>query len=204
MQFIYLFSLAFLVQCTPEPRLDKAESVPQTKKLQTQYEFVVFEEDKLETAIYQPIEINCDSLYNGENITVQLWTPKSNYEYSRPNSEFVFIRNGEAIFRDSVFSFAQKIEFEDYNLDGVKDVLIQEYSDARSNWTYNLYLINNDSFMPEHVVEFSEIKNPNLNSTGDTIKSYIMSAELYSTEYLLDNSNQIIQIGERVISGVPK
>ncbi|MFK8037489.1 MAG: hypothetical protein AB8B74_04315 [Crocinitomicaceae bacterium] len=180
------------------------ELAPQSENVQIHQELPVFEEDRLETTIYKPLELNCDSLYNGENITVQLWTPKSNYEFDRPNSEFVFLRNGEAIFRDSVFSFVQQIEFEDYNLDGVKDVLIQEYSDARSNWTYNLYLINNNNYMPQHIAEFSEIKNPNLNSAGDTIISYVISGEIYTAEYLLDNSNRIIKIGETVITGDPK
>ncbi|MFK8045199.1 MAG: hypothetical protein AB8B72_06875 [Crocinitomicaceae bacterium] len=204
MRFIYLSFLIFHLQCTSEHGFDKYEFVPKTSKIQAQRELEVFEEGKLETTFNQPLEINCDSIYNGENIAVQLWTFESNYEFDRPNSEFVFLKNDEAIFRDSVFSFVRQIEFEDYNSDGVKDVLIQEYSDARSNWTYNLYLINTNNYMPEHIVEFSEIKNPNLNSTGDTIKSCVISDEIYSAEYLFDHSNRIIQIGETAIARDPK
>ena len=198
MRLVHLLFFLTFIRCTFEPKNYEKESVKSNQVAQTKDEDVVFDEDSLATAVYHPIEIQCDPIYNGGNITVQLWTPVPNYEHDRPNSAFIFMKNGEVIYRDSVFSFVQQIEFVDYNRDGVQDILIQEYSDARSNWTYNLYLVGKD-YMPEHIIEFSQIKNPNLNLTGDTIKSYVISGEIYSAKYLLDDSNNIIKIGESVI-----
>lgn len=37
------------------------------------------------------------------------------------------------LVKDSIFSSTQKIEFQDFNYDGIKDILIQNISDVRSN-----------------------------------------------------------------------
>ncbi len=64
------------------------------------------------------------------------------------------------ILKDSIFSAVQKIEFADFNNDKIKDILVQNSSDVRSNWTYYLYLYNPKTNRFKRVKGFEEIKNP--------------------------------------------
>ncbi|NOQ71226.1 MAG: hypothetical protein GQ574_04460 [Crocinitomix sp.] len=197
MRLIFIPLLLLFAHSTLEAETSPKESIELSRS-------AINQANPLEPLIKGFEEVYCDTLYPGENITVQLWTNYSDKIYNGPNSEFVFLKDEEIVYRDSVYSFVQRFEFEDYNSDGVKDVLIQQYSDVRSNWTYNLYLIDTSLYVPEHIHEFSQIKNPHLNSTKDTITSYIISGDIYYKEFQLTQSKNIVQIGETIITGDPQ
>ncbi|WP_343694942.1 hypothetical protein [Flavobacterium sp.] len=127
--------------------------------------------------------IKCDSIYKDKGITIKLInfeTEKDGYDGEK-NSILIISQklNGKnsVLVKDSIFSLVQEIRFIDYNNDNFKDILIQNISDVRSNWTYNLYLYNPKANNFKRVIDFDEIKNPRYNSKYNIIESYISSGE---------------------------
>jgi hypothetical protein len=84
-------------------------------------------------------------------------------------------RNDVCVNEDSVYVFRNMVKFEDYNNDKIKDVLVHNYSDARSNRTYYLFLLDtvNDKFIK--VKGFEDIKNPTYNEDFMIITSDVIS-----------------------------
>ena len=73
----------------------------------------------------------------------------------RTNGQYV------PIFSDSIFNTVQEVGFTDFNNDGIKDILVQNISDVRSNWTYYLYLVDTAQNKLKKIKGFEEIKNLN-------------------------------------------
>jgi hypothetical protein len=113
--------------------------------------------------------------YDGEKNSILIITQKANNKSS-------------IIIKDSIFSRVQKIEFQDYNNDGIKDILVQNISDVRSNWTYNLYLYNPKANNFKRVNGFEEIKNPSYNSKYKIIESHVSSGTNWATFYKIKNN----------------
>ncbi|WP_316735696.1 XAC2610-related protein [Pedobacter aquatilis] len=89
------------------------------------------------------------------------------------------------------------ISCEDFNNDGVKDLLIFEDTGARGgNAYYNLYLCNPKNHTLTKVNEFSKIVNPTYNKKHKVILSYGLSGENYYSIYRLTTNNKLYQIGE--------
>ncbi|WP_089352475.1 hypothetical protein [Flavobacterium sp. ov086] len=137
--------------------------------------------------------INCDSIYKDKGITIKLVnfeTEKDGYENEK-NSILIInqkLNNKNLVLiKDSIFSSAQKIEFKDFNNDKVKDILVQNISDVRSNWTYNLYLYNPKTNNFKKVIGFEEIKNPSYNSKHNIIESHVVSGTNWAAFYKIKN-----------------
>jgi hypothetical protein len=141
------------------------------------------------------ILINCDSIYKKESITLLL----TRFEHEEQDNYFnekncVLIVQQKTndktkeIFRDTIFSKVQEISFDDFNNDNVKDILIQNISDVRSNWSYNLYLVNPKTFALTKIEGFEEIKNPTYNSKYDIIESSVISGKDYMEFYKIVNN----------------
>ena len=132
----------------------------------------------------QKIKVNiikCDSIYQNKKISIKLINfddEKDGYQ-SDTNSilEIQTETNNKTkiILRDSIFSKVQKIEFADFNNDKIKDILVQNISDVRSNWTYNLYLYNPKENNFIKVIGFEKIKNPLFNSKYNIVESHVNS-----------------------------
>ncbi len=140
------------------------------------------------------ITIKCDSIYKNKGITIKLVnfeTKKEGYDGEK-NSILIISQKvnnkSSTIIKDSIFSFVQKIEFQDYNNDGVKDILVQNISDVRSNWTYNLYLYNPKTNNFKRVNGFEEIKNPSYNSKYKIIESHVSSGTNWAAFYKIKNN----------------
>jgi len=137
--------------------------------------------------------IKCDSIYKGKNIIVKLVNfddERDGYD-SEKNSILIINQklNGKnsVLIKDSIFSRAQKIEFRDFNGDKIKDILVQNISDARSNWTYNLYLYDTKTNNFKRVIGFEEIKNPIYNSKYKIIESHVNSGKNWMAFYKIRN-----------------
>jgi len=155
---------------------------------------------------FEIIEINCDSIYNNKGTVIRL-VPidrKANNE-----SEYKFIllvtkqQNGKhsEFYRDTIESTAQKVEFADFNNDNVKDILVQNISDARSNWTYFLYIVDEKKNSLRKIKGFEKIKNPNYLSQYDLIDNIVMSGRNWTNFYkivgdTIKDFNIIIDYGE--------
>ena len=99
---------------------------------------------KTEESKFDTTEIICDSIYKDKGyklIKTTFFNSKS-YDEDDFNAIFLFykLKNGkyEEIYRDSILSQFEDIKFEDFNNDNVKDILIENISDVRSNLTYYL------------------------------------------------------------------
>ena len=103
------------------------------------------------------------------------------------------LNNGKYIpyYTDSIFSKVKQIKFEDYNNDNVKDILIQNYSDVRSNWTYNLYVFENNQRKLTKIKGFEEIKNPKYLSKYNLIDNYVNSGQNWTSFYKIKRDSII-------------
>ena len=149
--------------------------------------------------------INVDSIYKTEGWKISLIRfDTQRDDESKFNSIFIFsqiINNLSVdIIKDSIFVTVQDIKFEDFNNDRIKDILIQNYSDARSNWTYYLYLVDTISNRLTKINGFEEIKNPKYNSDYDIIENYVMSGRNWTKFYRID-SDRIIDLGITIYDG---
>ncbi len=132
------------------------------------------------------LTINCDSIYSKKGLSIShIINKKENQDgYSgEKNSVFIFRKSEKEIFRDAIFSTVQEINFKDFNNDNVKDILIQNTSDVRSNWTYILYLVNPKDYTLTKVKGFDEIKNPTYNTEYDIVEGSAVSGRDYTSFY---------------------
>lgn len=86
-------------------------------------------------------------------------------------------QNGQyvEIFKDSIHNEVEEIKLADYDNDGIEDILIQNFSDVRSNWTYYLYLTDIPNQKLTRIKGFEEVKNPRYLPRYDLIDNYVNS-----------------------------
>lgn len=134
------------------------------------------------------LEIDCDSIYNYHGITLKL-VPIDDATENERQYQFTFIiykqQNGQKseIYRDIVESTVQEIKFADFNNDNIKDILVQNISDVRSNCTYNLYIVDKNVSSIRKIKGFEEIKNPNYLSNYDLVDNMVMSGRNWTSFY---------------------
>lgn len=151
-------------------------------------------------------EIKCDSIYKGKGIQIKLETfddEKDGYDGEK-NSILVIEQNlknrKSVIIKDSIFSTVQEIKFADFNNDKIKDVLVQNISDVRSNWTYYLYLYNPKTNSFKRVNGFEKIKKPKYNSIENIIESYVVSGQNWVGFYKIKN-NIAVNLKIEIVNG---
>jgi len=83
----------------------------------------------------------------------------------------------------------QEVKFEDFNKDKVKDILVQNISDVRSNWTYYLYFVDTANDKLKKIKGFEEIKNPNYIREYDLIDNYVMSGRNWTSFYKIQGDS---------------
>jgi len=133
-------------------------------------------------------EINCDSIYENRGFSIKL-IPFDTTKASDSEKTFIFLVNlhhdeqFSEIFRDTIESTVQELKFVDFNNDGVKDILIQNNSDVRSNWTYYLYIVDKNNDLIRKIKGFEEIKNPNYLPKYDLIDNLVMSGSNWTSFY---------------------
>lgn len=87
-------------------------------------------------------------------------------------------------------------KYEDYNNDGVKDLLLFTTTGSRgSNEHYNLYLINPKTKMLSKVSGFEEITNPTYHQKHKVILGYGYAGRNSYTVYRINNK-KIVQVGQ--------
>ena len=145
------------------------------------------------------IKIKWDSIYPNENLFIELKSLDSDNENVNQNKfKFRLSKNTNRqdldLYSDTIYSTTQIIEFKDFNNDKIKDILIQNESDVRSNWTYNLYLVDIKNAKLTKVKVFSEIKNPNYLKEFNLIDNYVNSGKNWTSFYKIQNDS-IIDLG---------
>ncbi|MDR2237875.1 MAG: hypothetical protein LBE92_17260 [Chryseobacterium sp.] len=127
-------------------------------------------------------QIRTDDIYPKENISISLDKIKE-ADDETSNYQLKIYKNKKLILKDLVYSKVGEFEFEDFNGDGIKDLLIQNISDVRSNWTYSLYLFDPKNKTFKKVLNFESIKNPVYQSKHNWIESYTVSGANYLSFY---------------------
>ncbi|MEY2923211.1 MAG: hypothetical protein RL108_1837 [Bacteroidota bacterium] len=144
--------------------------------------------DSITETKFKSTEIVCDTIYPNKDYSISLLSfYPMNEDETIPNTLFTIskLTNGKylPIFSDSIFNSVQEVRFEDFNNDKVKDILVQNYSDVRSNWTYHLYLTDTVKDNFKKIKGFEEIKNPNYLPQYNLIDNYVMSGQIWTSFY---------------------
>ena len=134
------------------------------------------------------LEIICDSIYSHKDYKVTLTTIDStNQDETKANAIFILYKLTDGkykkLFSDSIFRHFENIRFADFNNDNVKDILVENISDVRSNMTYYLYLVDTTHDKLKKINGFEEIKNPNFLPKYNLIDCYVMSGEDWTNFY---------------------
>ena len=133
-----------------------------------------------------------DTIYKYKNYQIKLIQLGNSAEV---NYNYIFTvsknSNGKqtGFYRDTIESTTQEIQFTDYNNDGIKDILIQNSSDARSNWTYNLYLVSPLTDALKKIKGFNEIKNPQYMPKHNLISNMVMSGRDWTSFYKIQGDS---------------
>lgn len=143
---------------------------------------------------FEKTEILCDTVYKnkGYKLTLILFDTTNEGE-AIPNTLFTLskLTNGQylPIYSDSIFNTVQEVRFADFNNDGVRDILVQNISDVRSNWTYYLYLVDTVQNKLKKIKGFEEIKNPNYLPKYNLIDNYVMSGQIWTSFYKIKGNS---------------
>ena len=101
----------------------------------------------------------------------------------------------KVFFRDSLYCLYPDIDFQDFNNDKLKDVLVFYYTGARANPTYHLYLTDEKNHKLIRVKGFQELPNPQLDTTNNIIISVALSGTNYYSFYRISKANKLINLG---------
>jgi hypothetical protein len=188
--FLLLFILELTISCNSVQQQDQKLAIetivePQVKSISEIPIDSIIESYSDSTS---GTEIVCDSVYPNKGYLITLKTfDLTNHNETVPNSVFTFskLANGEyfSIISDSIFNTFHEVLFVDFNNDNVKDVLIQNFSSARSNLTYYLYLVDTTNNELKRIRGFEEIPNPEYLPEYDLIDNYVMSGKIWTSFY---------------------
>jgi hypothetical protein len=106
-------------------------------------------------------------------------------------------KNGlEILFSDSLYCMFSEIEFQDFNNDKIKDVLVFYYTGGRANPTYHLYLTDLQNRKLIRVKEFEELPNPILDTLNNIITSVALAGmNYYYSFYRINDKNKLVSLG---------
>lgn len=148
------------------------------------------------------IKINCDSIFGKKGYLVSLeFDPKDESQF---NVLFTFSKkiNGKKkiIHQEKLYSQFQNVEFTDFNGDGIKDILIENTADVRSNETYHLFIVDFKNQKLRKIEGFEKIKNPNYLEKYNLIDCLVMSGRNWTRFYKIEG-DKIKDFGYTVEDG---
>lgn len=148
-------------------------------------------------------EILCDTIYplKGYKLVYYHFSDETSYDTGVYNTTITFLqfRNGayKEFYKDSLQCFFEEIRFEDFNGDKVKDLLVENISDVRSNLTYYLYLIDTVQNTVKKIKDFEQIKNPQYLEKYDLIDNQVMSGRNWTGFYKI-REDRAVDLGYTV------
>ncbi len=149
--------------------------------------------DALNSKKQEVTEINCDSIYKGKGYSIQLVSKLDTvYDETQYNTKFILYKRTKAgkkiLVSDRIYNRVPEIRFEDFNNDGIKDILVQHVSDVRSNYTYYLYLVDLAHDRLTKIKGFEEIKNPHYLPEYNLIDNYVISGQIWTSFYTIQGN----------------
>lgn len=138
-------------------------------------------------------EFNCDTIYKDKGYSIQLVSKLDTvYDETQYNTKFILYqqtKTGKKILvSDSIYNRVPEIRFEDFNNDRVKDILVQNVSDVRSNYTYYLYLVDLAHDKLTKIKGFEEIKNPHYLPEYNLVDNYVISGQIWTSFYRIQGN----------------
>ncbi len=182
--YIFILTTLWFVSCNNKTQKTTFSPVDSLKPSQTENR-----KDKNTELEIETTEILCDSIYNdkGYKIILTKFDPKNDGEETRFNTIFELYklenRQYDLIYSDSIFNTVLEVKFADYNNDNIKDILLQNNSDVRSNWTYYLYLVDSKNDKLKKIRGFENIKNPKFLTKYNLIDNYVNSGTNWTSFY---------------------
>ncbi len=120
---------------------------------------------------------------------VEIFDKKNIFDQNVPNATLEITNLDRKIYHDSIYSRVGEVEWRDFNGDSIKDILVQNSSDVRSNWTYFLFLIDPENDTIQLIRGFDEIKNPKMNYDANVVESYVSSGRNYYEFYRIQGDS---------------
>lgn len=105
-------------------------------------------------------------------------------------------RDTSTLFVDSLFCKQLRLQLQDFNGDGVKDVLVFHTSSARSNWSHYLYLVDktHDRLIP--VKGFMRLLNPEVDpKTGVITSAALYGDKVFYSFYKIGRKGTLLKAG---------
>ena len=125
--------------------------------------------------------IECDSIYPDQEIRVELI--EHSFEDYELSAILRITKKDQLIIQDSLSTSVFAVEFKDFNGDEIDDILVQSSSDARSNWTWSLYVAEDSLKSFQRIKGFEKIKNPNYLKEHDLVDCLVMSGKNWTCFY---------------------
>lgn len=109
------------------------------------------------------------------------------------------LKKDQVFWKEKIYTklITDNISYEDYNSDGIKDVLIFSETGARGgNAFYYLFLLDPKNKKISKVKNFENIVNPEYNRKHHVVVSYGLSGTNNYSIYKISKANKAYQIGE--------
>ena len=138
-------------------------------------------------------------------LTLRTFDTTSSYNIDHPTVILNLLRSDETkidtLVNDSIFSRNPigavpeiKIDFIDFNFDGVKDILIPYGTDPRGNHGFHLYLVDNNRKQIQYMTGFKDIGNPKADSIYQIIQSFVLAGPPFCRFYKINFDKELIDI----------
>lgn len=142
------------------------------------------------------------SIFGDYVLNVSIFNSEEENDYTSSKNatiRFLMPRNGNTstVFCDSTFCRHAILKREDFNGDGIKDILVFYDYDVRSNEMYHLYIVDSKNKNLIRVEEFEDLKNPTFNKRRNRIECYVVSGTNYTTFHKIIKLNQLINLGTK-------
>jgi len=99
------------------------------------------------------------------------------------------------LFRDSLFCMYPEISLQDFNNDGINDIMIFYSTGARANLTYHLYITNPKNHTLNRVNDFEKLTNPALDRENNIIVSVGLAGSNYYSFYRITSKYKLLNLG---------
>jgi hypothetical protein len=150
------------------------------------------------SSIYNSTE-TIKKYFNEEyGFTIEIDDPE-HYDYVSNNAKFTVIRMRDMrkVIEDSIGCMMPEFEFEDYNKDGLKDILIYHDHGARANTFYYLYLADKLHKTFVKVKGFEKLSNTSIDE-NKIITSYGLAGLTYYSFYIITKDFKVKQVGKTI------
>jgi len=202
--FIYAPALLMLISCAPSTQeKEQGGSQKEVSDKKTTQEAFAPSPDEETSGAETPRLFTADTTVrlNGATYQLTLTVDFEKFDYTDNNGLFVIknLNDGSEAVQDSLTSMDPVIRLEDYNGDGVPDILVYCCSGSRANEMYHLYITGRKSNQFIRIQGFEEHPNTTIDD-NNIITSLVLSGENYYSFYRINPKYKLVKLGNTVPS----